>query len=84
MCQHHEHRAVQSCLGEAENSKDNEAEVTDGRIRDQLLHIRLHHSDQRAIDNPNQREHHNPRSICSGLFREQAEIEAQHSIRAHL
>ena len=84
MGQHHKHRAIQASLREAENSEDNEAEVTDGRICDQLLHVRLHHCDQRPIDNPNQRQDHNPRSICPGLFREQAEIEAQHSIRAHL
>ena len=63
MGQHHKHRAIQASLREAKNSEDNEAEVTDGRIRDQLLHIRLYHGHECAIDDPNERQHHNPRCV---------------------
>ena len=72
--QHDEDGAIQSGRGEAEDSKHDESEVTDRRIGDQLLHVRLHQRDQRAIDDANQRQNHDPGGIAVRLLREKSEL----------
>ena len=84
MSQHHKHRSVQTRLRKAEYSQHHKSQMADRRVGDQLLQIGLNHGDQRAINNANQRQRHDPRRIVAGLFGEQAEIKAQHSVRTHL
>src|SRR5580692_2418745 len=82
--QHDEHGAVESRGGEAENSEHDEAEVADRRVGDQLLHVGLNHGDERAVNDADQRQRHNPPLIVAGLFGKQAEVEAQQAVGAHL
>ena len=84
MRQHDEDGPIQPGRGETEDSDDDEAEVTDRRIGDQLLHIRLHQRDQRAVDDADQRQNHDPRRVAVSLIGEQADIEAQQAVGAHL
>jgi hypothetical protein len=58
-------RAVDAGLGEAEDAEHDEAEVADRRIRDQLLHVRLHHRDQRAVDDADDGERDDPRGVAA-------------------
>src|SRR5580658_37140 len=82
--QHDEDGPVQTSRSETEDSKDDESEMADRRIGDQLFHVRLHQRDQRAIDNADQRQHHNPGRVEVRLFRKKANIETQQAVGAHL
>src|SRR5580658_875959 len=82
--QHDEDGPVQTSRSETEDSKDDESEMADRRIGDQLFHVRLHQRDQRAIDNADQRQHHNPGRVAVRLFRKKANIETQQAVGAHL
>ena len=84
MRQHHEGRAVQPRLRKAEDSKHHEAQMADGRIRNQLLHVGLNQRHQRPVNNADQRQNHDPPRVGSGLFRKQPQVEAQHAVRSHL
>jgi len=68
MGQHDEHGAVQPHLRKAEDAEHDESEVADRRIGDQLLHVGLHHGDQRAVDDADQGESHDPRSVVARLL----------------
>ncbi len=76
--------AVQSGLREAEDAKHYEAQMAHRGIRDQLLHVRLHHGHKRAINDADQRQRHDPRSIVPRLLGEQPEVKAQQAVCAHL
>ena len=84
MSQHHECRSIQGRGIKAEDAENYEAQVADRGVRDQLLHIGLHHRDERTINNANQRQNRNPPGIALRLLREQAQVEAQQAIGAHL
>src|SRR5215470_1214579 len=58
--------------------------MTDRGIGDQLFHVRLHHGHQRAVDDSDERQNHDPGSILTRLLGEQAQIEAKHAVSAHL
>ena len=82
--QHDEDCSVQAGHGETKNSEDNESKVADGRVGDQLFQIRLHERNQRAIDNADQCQNDNPRGIAARLGGEEADIEPQQAVGAHL
>ncbi len=65
MIQHLVDRAIQAQLREREDSEDDETEVADRGVRDQLLHVRLHHCDQGAVDDADNRKDYDP----GGRFR---------------
>jgi len=80
--QHDVDRAVQAAAVKLKFRED-ESEVMTEEC-DQLFHIRLHHRDQRAVDDTDKRQNHDPGCIVARLLRKEADIEAQQSIRAHL
>src|ERR1039457_328657 len=57
--------------------------MADRRVSDQLFHVGLHESNQSAIDNADQRQHHDPRGIAMRLIGEEADIETQQAVSAH-
>ena len=83
MRQHDKRGAVQSSLRETEDAEHNEAQVADRRICDQLLHIWLHHCNQRAINNADQGQHHNPRGIHARLLRKESQVKPHHAVGTH-
>ena len=59
-------------------------EVADARVRDQLLHVRLHHRHQRAVDDADHRRTARYGAKCSAAVREQREREPHQAVGAHL
>ena len=55
--QHLVDRALHALRVHRGDAEHDEAEVADARVGDQLLHVRLHHRDQRAVDDADHREH---------------------------
>ena len=84
MREHDEHGAVEPRRGEAEDAQHNKSQVADGGVGDQLLHVRLHHRNQRTVNDSDQRQCDDPWSIAAGLVGKQSEVEAQHAVGAHL
>ena len=82
--EHLVHRAVDADLGEAEDAEHNEAQVADRGVGDQLLHVRLHHGDQCAGDDADERQDDDPGRVAPRLVGEEAEIEAQQTVGSHL
>src|SRR5208282_2290242 len=65
-------------------SEDDESKVTDRGVGDQLLHIRLHQRNQRAVDDADQRQYHDPGRVAVRLLGKEADVEAQQAVCAHL
>ena len=84
MRQHDEQRTIQPRLCETENPQHHKAQMAHRGIRDQLLQVGLNHRDQCAINNANEGERHDPRSVAARLLGKKAQVEAQHPIGAHL
>src|SRR5262249_49928576 len=82
--EHHEGCAGQSGGSKAENTEHNKSKVADRGVGNQFFQIRLNHRDQRAVDDSDQSQHTDPAGVRASLGGEQAEIEAQHSVSAHL
>ena len=67
--------------GDAEHD---EPEMADARIRDELLHVGLHHRDQRAVDDADDREDGEIRREERGGERKERKRESHAAVRAHL
>ncbi len=64
-------------------AEHDEAQVAYRRIRDQLLHVGLHQSDQRAVEDADDCESHDPgRGFVRGVG-EQRQAETHQSVGAH-
>jgi hypothetical protein len=50
VAEHDHHRAFDALLVEGEQADRHDRHVRDRRIGDQLLHVRLHQSDERGVD----------------------------------
>src|SRR5438045_769038 len=71
--------AVGSSLSESKDAEDDEAEMAHGRVGDELLEIRLHHRDERAIDDSDDSERGDPSGLMAGFIREEPDVEAKQS-----
>ena len=60
-----------------------EAEMADARVGHQLLHVRLHHRDERAVDDADDGEHGERRREVGRGLREQRERKPHEAIGAH-
>ena len=60
--QHGHHRARESLGVEREQTQHAEAQVAHRRVGDQLLEVRLHHRDERAVDDSDERQPRDPRA----------------------
>jgi len=60
------------------------AHVAHTGVRNQLLHVRLHETDARAVENVNDREYRQPAGELVQAHRQQREADADQAIRAHL
>ena len=67
--------------GDAEHD---EPEMADARIGDELLHVRLHHRHERAVDDADDREHRQVGREERRGQRKQRKREAHQPVRAHL
>ena len=67
--------------GDAEHD---EAEMAHARVGDQLLHVRLHHRHQRAVDDADDRQHGEIRREVGGGDRKQRKREPHQAVGAHL
>ena len=75
------------CGVQRENAQRAEAQVAHRAVGDQLLHVLLHHADQRAVDDADDREHdQNGDDVLprGGIGRQQRQREADESVGAHL
>ena len=83
---HLEHAALQPGVVQREEPEHDVAEVRDGRVRDELLHVRLHHRDERAVDDADEREADDGGLDPARLrrCREDRKREAEETVRPHL
>ena len=77
-------RALNRNGAERENAEDDEAQVADRGVSDQALQVGLHHGDQRAVDDADDRENGDQRSHAVRRVREQRQAEAQDAVGADL
>ena len=84
VAQHLVDRAIQAHLCKREDPQDDKAEVAHRRVRHQLLHVGLHHGHQRAVNDPDDRQHHDPGRAGSRRGGKQRQAEVQESVGAHL
>src|SRR5208337_718226 len=71
---------------QGENSQRTKAQVTDRRISDQLLHVALHHGNQRAVNNRNDGKHDHDsddRGIATGFW-QKGQRKTNEAVGAHL
>ena len=68
---HLEDRPVHRLLLEHEDSERDEAHVADGRVRDELLEVRLDHRHDRAVDDRDQAQDDDQRRVGVGRVRVQ-------------
>ncbi len=84
MIQHLVDGAIHANLCEGEDAEHTKSKVAHRRVRHHLLHVWLNERDQCAINNANQRERIDPRSMLVGLSRKERCVESQQSINTHL
>jgi hypothetical protein len=66
------------------DAQDDEPEMADARVRHELLHVGLHHRDERAVDDADHGQRREQRREVHGRCREQRERKPQQPVRPHL
>ena len=84
MVEHLIDRALHALQVHRAETEDHEPEMADARVRDQLLHVWLHHRHQRAVDDADDGEEGDDRRHRERCLRKERKREAQQAIRAHL
>ena len=82
--QHLVHRALHALPVQRGDPEHDEAEMAHARIRDELLHVGLHHRNQSAVDDAHNRQRRQRGRECDGRVRKQREGEPHESVGAHL
>ena len=77
-------RALQALHVHRRDAEHDEAHVAHRRIGDELLHVGLHHGDERAVDDGDDRERGEQRREGQRRLREHRKREADQPIAAHL
>ena len=82
--QHLVYRAVQALLGERKDAENDKSQMADGGVSYQLLHIGLHHCDQRAVDDADdgKRRRSTGRRFARRV-RKQRQAESDQSVSTH-
>ncbi len=76
--------AVQPVRIQREHAEHHKSHVADRGIRHKLLHIRLHHRNQSAVDDGDDRQRDHHRNEVDGRPGKNRNAESQKSIRSHL
>ncbi len=76
--------ALQALGSEGEDAENDEAEVTDGRVRHKSFQVRLHGRHDRAVDDPDDRQAGHPRGEVDRCLRKQRQVEAEEPVGAEL
>ena len=83
MVQHLVDRAVEALLREGEDSEHDKSKVAHRRIRHQLLHVGLHHRDQRAINDADDGQRDDPAGALLRGAGKHRDTKAQQPVGAH-
>src|SRR4029077_2743510 len=81
-----DHAAGKPVRGQRKNSQRAESQVADRTVGDQLLHVFLHHADERAVNYADDRQnHHDGDNFVArrGVLRQERQREADESVRPH-
>ena len=81
--QHLINSPVETHLREREDTEDDETEMAYRGVGDQLLHIRLYQRDQRAVEDADDCQHHDPAGVFARGIWEERQTEADQSVGAH-
>ncbi len=86
MVDHDQQRTLHALQRQRPDAEHHEAEVRDGGVGDELLEVRLHHRDQTAVDDPDQRQHHDDElhGLIQGDRREERQREPEEPVGPHL
>ena len=84
MVQHLVDRALQALQVHGRDAEHHEAQVAHARVGHQLLHVRLHHRHQRAVDDADDGEAAQVRREVHRRVGEQRERETQQAVGPHL
>ena len=83
MGQHLVHRAIEPLLREAEDSEHDETQVAHRGICHQLLHVGLHHRNQRAVEDADNGQDHDPSGAVARRVRKHRHAKTQQPVGAH-
>ena len=82
--QHLIHGALHPLRVHRRDAEDDESKMADARVRDELLHVGLHHRDERAVDDADDRQQRQPRRERRGGRGKERKREADEPVGAHL
>ena len=82
--QHLVNRALHPLRVEREDAEHHEAQMADRRVGDQPLQVRLHHRDQRAVDDSDHRQRQEQRRRLDRDLRKERDRETQEAVGPHL